>query len=332
MIRPEEYEAAIGEICFMCGATLNGRQYTFVEITVSERTDRDIQMSFYVPTNSGARDEVDFLRILGGSPINEAMDSWDMRAEYAFHNHVLPVALSPVPPENSLSADVSGCTELASVVLPKGPCVANCCWSHSLQTVYGVPKLFVPTQNENISGWRVDVIAMHGEVEAYGKRATRSLARSFRFDLASGQGQVYFAPCDSPILIGRHGPSLPFHNLWIPMVKEPPTSRQFHSICGAVLRDETAKRLVNFYEVMFVAVPVLCGCFVRNLISFPNSYVPLTVSERVSREIPVVFRDAQDGTNAVHMYIRDVAMYAIDLDTRECYSGVNWVPLAKITA
>ena len=327
MIRPEEYEAAVGNIHFMCGVAFDGRQYTFAEITVTERTDREIQMSFYVPRDSGAIDETHLLTVLGGSPINEAMDSWDGRIEYVYPNHVLPVTVAPMSPENSLSSEVSGCTDVAVVTLPKGPCVVNCCWSHTVQTVAGMQKLFVPTQNENISGWRVDVIAMQGEVEAHGKRALRSLARSFRFDLAASQAQVSFAPCDNATLIRRYGPSLPFHNLWIPLVKAPPSSREFHSICGAVLRDETSKRLINFYEVMFMAVPVVCGCFVRNLVSFPQSYVPLTVSERVSREMSVVFCDARDGSDAVYMCIRGVPAYIIDLSNREYYSGVNWVPL-----
>jgi hypothetical protein len=172
---------------------------------------------------------------------------------------------------------------------------------------------------------------MQGDVESHGKKAPTLLSRCFRFDLASSQARVYFLPADNATRLSRYGPSLPFHNLWIPLQKKSPESREHHGICGCVLQDKTAKRLMNFYEVMLTTVPVVCGCFIRDCVSFPNSYVTLSVSERVTRECPVVFEDAPDGSNNVIVKIRNVPIYYINLDKRESYSGINWVSLNTLS-
>ena len=326
MIRPEEYEAAITNVRLMCGLSFNNRQYTFAELIVQDRTDKEIQVSFYIPKNTCPRDESALLNVLGVSAIvNEAMDCWDRRIELStVPNHRVSARIAPV--DSSLSAEVSGCSDLAVVAVPRGPCVVSCCWSHLISS----DKLFVPTQNENISSWRHEVIVMQGEVESHGRKATRSLGRSFRFDLASSQCQVNFMPCDNATLIRRMGPSLPFHNLWIPMSRNSIDGRLHNSICGSVLCDLTQKRLVNFYEVMFTAVPVVCGCFVRNTVSFPNSYVPLSVTERVTRDAPLTFEDSPDGSNNVIVTLHNAPMYRINLEERESYSGINWVKLSLL--
>ena len=327
MIRPEEYEAAVTKIRFLCGAAFDGRQYTFVELIIEERTDREFEISFYVPNQSNARDELNLLTILGGDPVNEAMDAWDKKMDFYDIQKYTKAIEGIRAVENEMSVAVSGCSEVAVVKMPRGPCIVSSCWSHDITK----NKIFIPTQNENISSWRVDMIAMQGFVDSHGKRATTSLSRCFRFDLASTQARISFCPVDNATLIQRTGPSLPFHNLWVPLKKQSLESREFHSICGAVLQDNTSKRLMTFYEVMFVAVPVICGCFIRNTVSFPNSYVPLTLSERVSRLKPVTFDDAPDGSSFVVVKFHGVPVYCINLEKRETYSGVNWVSLLEIS-
>jgi hypothetical protein len=189
----------------------------------------------------------------------------------------------------------------------------------------------VPTLNENFSEWRVEAIVMQGEVEAHGIKAIRSLNRSFRFDLASMQANVIFEPSDNATLVRRYSPSLPFHNLQFPLEKKDPSSRIHHSASGAVLVDNTAKRLLNFYEVMFAAVPVVCGCFIRNTVSFPNSFIPLSITERATRTAPASFEDATDGSNNVWIRLNGVVLYRIDLEKREDYSAVKWVSMYNIS-
>lgn len=325
MIHPEEYEGAISGIRFLCGVASNGRQYTFAEITVDERTDRDaIDVSFFVPDGSDPRDEKHLMVILGASPVNEAMDAWERRTTYWLPNYPLSVQMQPI--DSHVSTEVSGCSNVMRVAVPRGPCIVNCCWSHIVKN----NKIFVPTENENLSSWRVDVALMQGEVEAHGIKCKTSLSRTFRFDLASAHGDACFLPADNATLIRRHAPSLPYHNLWVPLSKRAPDSRVYHTIGGAIIIDRTAKRLINVYEVMLAAVPVVCGCFIRNCFSFPNSYVTLTVTERATRTFPAIFEDSSDGSNSVTLKLNDVETYRIDLDAREQYSGVNWVTLAAI--
>ena len=321
MIEPSSYEGAIVSLNFLCGVTHDNRQYTFAEVVVTDRTDRTIDVSFFVP-DASFRDEVGLVRLLGGSPVNDAMDAWNNRADYgSMSRHTATVGTQAV--SSALSAEVSGCSVLAVLTIPRGPCVITCCWSFPLLQC---AKVFVPTQNENMSGWRVQAILMQGLLESHGKRAISPLSSSFRFDLVSSQANVIFKSAEDATLVRRYGSSLPYHNLWVPLNKKAPDCRVHHSVCGAVLRDDTRSRLLNFYEVVFTAVPVVCGCFVRNTVSFPNSYIPLAVNERVTREGMCIFEDADNGTDVV-IRLRGVLAYYIDLGTRETFSGVNWVSM-----
>ena len=103
MIRPEEYEGAVTGLRFLCGATSMGRQYTFVEITTADRTDREVAVSFCVPDGRHARDERVLLEALGGSPVNEAMDAWgECRTESMLRAISSSVAFESAP--STLSA------------------------------------------------------------------------------------------------------------------------------------------------------------------------------------------------------------------------------------
>ena len=85
---------------------------------------------------------------------------------------------------------------------------------------------------------------------------------------------------------------------------------------------------MTFYDVMFVAVPALCGCYIRNVQSYPRCYVPLTISERLCRYCPVMFRDASDGSSNVEVWIENVPTFRINPQERKVFESMNWVELS----
>lgn len=291
MISPEDHQGAISTVRFLVGVAQHERQYTFVELYIKTRTTKEIKMSFYVPEGSEVKDESALVQAMGGSPINDALDSWDLKTDTEeYPNHVCAVSLESLD-TTSTSVSVSGCDQVVWVTIPPGPCTVNACWSHKANP----RSIFIPTQNETIQDWRMDAVVIGGFAETSGKRADRPLARAFRFDLAFTQG-VVFGNLDESILISRFSPALPFHNLWIPRSIQDPNNREYFGISGVHFVDNTNRRLIIFYDVMFMTVPVICGCFLRNSTSFPDTFVPLTVPERVTRSHPIVFNDNPDGT------------------------------------
>lgn len=325
MISPAEYESAIVAVQFVCGVANNGRQYTFAELCVSERTDREIEFSFYVPNDSEPRDELELVKVLGGTPVNEAMGAWQLSSTDVFraHNRTLPVTVKTV--DNETSVKVSGCNQRMSVNVPPGPCFVNCCWSHNIVA----NKIFIPTMNESMSSWRMSAVVMQGEVKAHGQKPTLPLSRFFRFDLAFSEAQVSFRPSNDAVLIRRIGQSLPYVNLWIPLQLQDVCCREYHSMCGAVLVDNTRCRMMTFYDVLFVAMPVICGAFIRDAVNFPHSYVPLSITERVTRGSPMTFENAPFDCNTVNVFMNGSKRYSINLERKQMYSGVYWVDLCQ---
>lgn len=342
MIRPEEYEAAVSGLRFLCGATASSRQYTFVEITVEERTDRDVAVSFCVPGESTPRDEKALQEAIGGPDggvINEAMDAWgEWRTDSLLRVASASVSFGPAP--STVSSEVSGCSVIATVVVPAGGgCTVNACWSHEICKKRRSSSIVVPTFNENFSGWRVDAIVMQGDGHNHGRPPKHSFSRSFRHDLATpalaAAGEQPFLPTDGALLFTRRGPSLPYHNLHVQFQTagvDDCSGSAYSSLCGAVVVDNTARRMVSFYDVMFVAVPSICGAYVRNSISYPRCFVPLTISERLCRRCPVEFCDASDGSPRVDVRIDGRAMYRIDPRKRVAHETLHWVELESINA
>ena len=323
MINPAEYEAAVGAVQFMCGVASNGRQYTFAELTVDERTNREIEFTFCVPNDSHPKDELGLLKVLGGAPVNDAMGAWGLNATDVFRaqNHTVGVTVRDVPYARSVK--VSGCSQMICVTIPKGPCFVNCCWSHD--TVQ--KKLFVPTLNENMGSWRMSAILMQGHVKAHGMKPKTPLSQCFRFDLAYSEAGVCFFASDAT-LVRRIGPSLPYVNLWIPLEIQEDSSREYTSMCGARLIDNTRSRLLIFYDVLFVALPVVSGAFVRDVVNFPNCYVPLYITERETRDTPIIFEDSTDY-DSVLVRIGGTVKFRIKMLNKHIYSDVHWVDLVK---
>jgi hypothetical protein len=257
------------------------------------------------------------------------MDAWgECRTDSMIRAISSSVAFESAP--SSISAEVSGCTAVATVVLPSGgECAVTACWSHDLGSR---DCLMVPTFNENLTSWRVDAILMHGDTHNHGRAPKHAFARAFRHDLAaaglSAGGSGPFMPTDKASLIRRWGPSLPYHNVHVPLT--PPTDpRVYRSLCGAVLRDSTSRSMMTFYDVMFVAVPAVCGAYIRNSPSYPRCYVPLTVSERLCRRCPVEFRDAADGSPSVDICVDGVAVYRVDPAKRVAHETLHWVDMIR---
>lgn len=334
MIRPEEFEKAVCGIRFLCGCTTSGRQYTFVEVSVEDRTDRAVSVSFCVPDNSKPRDECILLETLSGNGtggvINEAMDAWG-ECRTNLHERQIAVLTAFQNAPSTVSAEVSGCKMVATIVIPSGgECIVNACWSHDVvKSRWNKGIVFIPTFNENLSSWRVDAIVMHGNTHNHGRPPHHSFSRSFRHDLASpalaATGQEPFIATDGAMLIRRWGPSLPYHNIHVPLSAS--NSREHESLCGAVVVDKTSRRLMTFYDVMFVAVPCICGAYIRNSVSYPNCNVPLTITERLSRRSPVEFRDASDGSACVDVYVDEMPMFRIDPRNRTVQDTLHWVDI-----
>lgn len=322
MIRPEDHEKAISTVRFMAGVAHGDRQYTFVELFVKARTTRTIMMSFYVPKDSDARNESALVSAMGGSPINDALDAWDMKTDATEQpNHVVAALFEDLD-ETTASSKVSGCNRMALLTIPPGPCTVNACWSHKAD-----PRaIFIPTQNENMSEWRMDAVVIGGFAETSGKAPLRPLTRAFRFDLAFTQN-VVFGSLDNSILMSRWSPALPFHNLHVPRARPDPNNREYFGISGAHVVDNTRNRLVMCYDVSYMTLPVICGCYIRHSTSFAEAYVPLAVPERATRTHPIVFSDNNDGTNTILMSVAGVNCYIIDPAVRESCKGITWIPM-----
>lgn len=123
---------------------------------------------------------------------------------------------------------------------------------------------------------------------------------------------------------------MPFHNLWIPRTKPDPNEREYWGISGCHLVDNTSKRLVIFYDVNFLTLPVICGCYLRHSTSFPDTFVPLAITERMTRIHPIVFKDNPDGTNTLVINVMSVDAFKIDPTAREHFKGMDWVSMTKL--
>ena len=324
MINPKSYAGCVGAISFMVGQSTNGRQYTFVEVSIDKETESSQSISFYVPNGTEPKDESTLCAVMGGRPINDAKDAW-RRKQAPIQNAVCVAGFLAV--ENSLSSKVSGCDTVAVVVSPiNGPCTINACWSH-----LSVPDstLMVPTQNEDLRVWNNEVVVIGCRVpNMQSQQPVTPPSRSIRWDLAyQCDGVCFGTDLDNSVLLSINSASLPFHNLWIP-TKENADPRLYKGFSGVRVADCTSQRLLCYHEVNFTTVPVVCGAFIRNVANFPPpAFCPLVLHERASRERDIVFRD--DGT-CVLLEANGVPRYRIDPTKKYKHANLYWVDLIRI--
>ncbi|MDR3540947.1 MAG: hypothetical protein P4L69_08325, partial [Desulfosporosinus sp.] len=94
-------------------------------------------------------------------------------------------------------------------------------------------------------------------------------------------------------------------------------------------RDETAQRLVSFYDVGFQPLAAVCGAIVRDGFNFEQAHVPFTVTERMCRALgPLIFKDITTGDPIISAVIGSNMLY-IDCEKKEKYGGVIWVKAIK---
>lgn len=332
MISPADYGEAIAALRFMVapikmGSGQAGRecQLTIVEIVVDKIVDREIDISFCVP--GVAMDMSGLVSAMGQTPVDEAMDCWDKRVEgiTMMQSYTKPVEFSTADP---VLQKLSGMQYLATVTIPNGPCVVTAAWEHDYCIKAGHKMVMIPTQNEHLRSWRMEGIVLGADTSPYGKVAKRPLSRNLRWDLAA-QANISFPDLNTATYITQHSGALPFHNLYFPMERRLATDREYVSVCGSVIRDETSQGLVTFYDVGFQPLFSVCGAIVRDGFNFQNAHVPFTVTERMCRILgPLVIKDISPGDSLISCTIGDKILY-INTLKREKYGGVNWVAVTK---
>jgi hypothetical protein len=310
----------------MCGVDADKkRQYTFAEVNVTWKTTSPFQMSFFLQDDSDFADESCLVDLMGGTPVSQGMVCWNSMIDEVVAKPAITIRCCSVDidPESD-AAKVSGCQKVVQVTVPIGPCLACICWSANVIK----DSLFIPTQNENMSSWRVDAILMQGYTEEHGRQPTAPLRINVRENIAASAG-VMFAPMTTASLIRRWGTSLPFHNLWIPLTKRESNHRLITAICGARIVDDTKFRVVSVYDVLFSPIPIVCGCFIRNVESFKTATVPLVILERITRTKPARFADNPDGSATIILYINDL-QYIIDPSAcRTRFMGIDWLEMKR---
>lgn len=323
MISPSEYGDAVHSTRFLVAPIKVSNiatvvQLTMVEVSVTHETTNEFDISFYCP--EGSTDMTSLARAMGPASINEAMDSWNKKissSELAAYSTVATATFNTVV---DINQQLTGFNTQVVIKIPKGPCVVTAAWIHTL-----LPQgLMVPTQNETMSGWRLDAIVVGADTSPYGETAARPLSRSLRWDLAAQIG-VTFPNLDDAKLVVQHSGALPFHNLWFPTTKRLATDRQYIGVSGSVIRDDTYLRLVSFYDVGFQVVMTICGCVVRDGFNFAKAHIPLTITERMTRCLgPLVWSDGPAGSKTV---IGTIGTHKLVVNTeeRETYGGVTWV-------
>jgi hypothetical protein len=265
MIRPADHARCISNLGFLCRPSADGtRQLTTVCATIEEGTDVEVSIAFKV----------------GPNPLAEMM---------VIENAVVPTF-----------ADDG----LVWMKLPKGPCKTVGAWSHDVVTKHGIPCVFVPTMNDCIDRWHVDVHVRGCDTKPYGTPGENGW-----FD------------------ISQRSESLPFHDLHFPIETRSPYDRTRMGISGAVVVDETALRLVRCYDAGFQLLLNICGCFVRDSLKYEAAHIPLVIMERATTIAgPFVVRDAPGGVTC-HLGDR---VYSIDLNRRTRFGGLDWIEIIKI--
>ncbi|MDR3540753.1 MAG: hypothetical protein P4L69_07245, partial [Desulfosporosinus sp.] len=284
MISPNEYGDAIGAFRFLAAPIKMGPlgsqrdcQLTVVEIVMDQATDKELTIAFCLP--GVAQDMSGLVGAMGQTPINEAMDSWNHKVEQITTQrcYIHPVEFAAA---DAQLAKLTGMPYAVLVKVPLGPCVVTCAWEHDFVVKDGHRVVMVPTHNESVPSWRMEAILMGCDTSPYGEPALRPLNRSLRWDLAA-QANITFPDLDTATLVEQHSGALPFHNLYFPAEKRNASDREYLSVCGALLRDETAQRLVSFYDVGFQPLAAVCGAIVRDGFNFEQAHVPFTVTERM---------------------------------------------------
>lgn len=334
MISPGEYAEAITGLTFLAAPIKMGGsrecQLTAVQILVAQATDKEITMSFCLP--GVAQDMSGVVSAMGTAPINEAMDSWGGKMEQldTMRRYVVPVEFGQADPGMQ---QLSGMPYVVIVKIPQGPCVVSCAWEHDFCSPKGTDikskLVMLPTHNESLLSWRMDAIVIGCDCTPYGQPPARPLARSLRWDLAA-QANITFPDLETACLVQQHSGALPFHNLYFPTEKRLATDREYVSVSGAVLRDDTAQRLVSFYDVGFQPMSAVCSAIVRDGFNFQKAHVPFTVTERMCRtnNSPLVFKDITPGDPLICATIGSHILY-INCEQKEKYGGILWVVAKK---
>jgi hypothetical protein len=145
----------------------------------------------------------------------------------------------------------------------------------------------------------------------------------------AAQANIVFPDLESASLIKQHSGALPFHNLFFPTEKRLATDREYISVSGAILRDDTSQRLVSFYDVGFQPISAVCSAIVSDGFNFEKAHVPFTVTERMCRTLgPLVFKDITLGDPLICATIGKHILY-INCEKKEKYGGVLWVTAVK---
>ena len=334
MLEPEGYGEAIGALRFVVAPVkIAGRecQLTVVEIVADRALDRDVRVSFCLP--GVAADMSGLIAAMGEAPVNEALDCWDKRVpdlSVAARCHVRPVEFDSA---DTHTAELSGMPYVVRATIPATPggcAVLTVAWEHDLYVnKSGARFLMVPTLNRSMGSWRLEAIVIGADASPYGQRPKRALSRVLRWDAAANRG-VTFPDLETATCVTQFSGALPFHNLFFPVEKRHPEDREYTSVSGAVLRDETAQRLVSFFDVGFQPVMAVCGAFVRDGFNFETAHVPLSVTERMCRNQggPLIVKDITPGDPLISCSIGTRQFY-IDTTKREKYGGVTWVSAVK---
>jgi len=230
----------------------------------------------------------------------------DSDVEIAFPIADCPSAEVPTFFENALVAPPLFEKPFVWVKLPKGPCRITSAWSHSIKKVHDIECVFVPTLNDCLSKWIVKVHIKGCDPSIYATPVAESDWHTIK----------------------QKSKSLPFHNLYFPIVARSHFSRKRIGISGAVVVDETALQLVRCYDAGFQLLLSVNGCFVRDSLSYATAHIPLVISERVTSTYgPLIVRDAPDG---VTCHVGDGNVYRINLMNRSRFKYLDWVEIEKV--
>lgn len=328
MISPSEYSGAVALTRYLVSPiriTNNvdevPQQLTIVELRVVQATDKEIEMSFYCPSNTTSMNKI-FDALERVMPIDEAMDAWGCKVPSGYEADSIhtPITMKEFTDNSSLSEF----THQVVLKIPKGPVTVTAAWSHPI-----LPKgLLVPTQNETLQGWNMETIVIGADTTPYGRSQKRPLNRSLRWDIMASKCNVFFpGNLDDATLVVQRSGALPFHNLWFPLTRRNAMMREYITVCGSEIHDNTSLHLVTYYDVGFQAVMAVAGCVIRDGFNFtnPNVHIPFTITERMTRCLgPLIWSDGPEGSHTVVGKIGN-KIVVVDILDREKYGGVTWV-------
>lgn len=314
MITPPEHGEAVQGIRFFAALSADGAmQVTMAEI----KTMTAITIGFYVPlATSSPKDASGLLTAMGGHPFYCCTGT-------QASSSASTVAVSRFEDTAGLMAEVSGCPKIAIVDIPNAG-TFECAWMHEAVPGY----VFLPTQNENMSGWKMDAVVVGCDCKPYGKALPLPLNRTLRWDLATSSGLFTFGHLDRAWCVSQHSEALPFHNLYFPTTERDPNDRRMVGVSGAVVLDRTALHLVSCADVGFQLTPVVCGCFVRDAVNFAKAHVPVTITERMTRVGGPFTVDDGQTPGTIVARIGDKA-FTINLLERDYFGGLTWLTLTR---